>query len=340
MTKGGIKMPGKINITMESGEIKECKVGSTILEILNCGKSIGEPLCAIVEGEVSELNRMIHYDVKLSAVNVESPLGEKTYIRSATFLLIKAVDDVLSGARVTIEHALNKGIYGEIHYSREINENDIVNIKNRMREIVEENIEIEKIKVKKEEAVKIFESYGMSDKLRLLKHIDLPYINLYKCGHLYDYFYGPMVPTMGYISLFDLQFYNPGFILLYPHANDYRNIPEFKDLPKLAKVFRETGAWAKILDVADVGALNDKVISGEIENMILVAEGLHEKKIANIADKIFENKDRIKIVLIAGPSSSGKTTFSKRLSIQLQVLGLRPYAISLDDYFMEREFTP
>lgn len=333
-------MSGKIKVNFESGEIKECKVGSTITEILGTGKTIGEPLCAIVDGEVSELAKMIHYDIKLSPITIESPLGERTYMRSVTFLLIKAVDDVFPGARVTIEHALNKGLYGEIHYTREINSDDIALIKKRMHEIVKEDILIEKIKIKKEEAIKIFESYGMSDKLRLLKYLDIPYINLYKCGYLYDYFYGTMVPSMGYISLFELQFYNPGFILLYPHSNDHDNLPVFKDLPKLAKVFEETENWARILDVADVGALNDKVVSGEIDNLVLVAEGLHEKKIANIADKIYNNMDKIKVVLIAGPSSSGKTTFSKRLSIQLRVLGLRPYAISLDDYFVERNYTP
>jgi len=213
-------------------------------------------------------------------------------------------------------------------------------IKERMQAIVAADEKIEKIKVKREEVIRIFADYGMTDKLRLLKYIKLPYINLYKCGHLYDYFYGPMVPSMGYLKIFDLLFYEPGFILMYPHAEDPFTIPPFKDLPKLARVFKEAEEWAGILDVGDVGGLNDKVESGKINDIILVNEGLHEKKIANIADKIYESKDKLKIVLIAGPSSSGKTTFSKRLSIQLRVLGLRPYPLSLDDYFVDRERTP
>lgn len=333
-------MSGKIKVSFESGEVKECEVGSTITEILGTGKDIGEPLCAIVDGEISELARMVHYDITISPITIESPLGERTYMRSATFLLIKAVDDVFPEARVTIEHALDKGLYGEIHYTRDITNEDILLIKKRMTEIVKEDTLIEKIKVKREEALKIFESYGMSDKLRLLKYLDIPYINLYKCGHLYDYFYGTMVPSMGYVSLFNIEFYNTGFILLYPHISDHKSLPEFKDLPKLAKVFKETENWARILDIRDVGSLNNKVVSGEIDNLVLVAEGLHEKKIANIADKIYDNMDKIKVVVIAGPSSSGKTTFSKRLSIQLCVLGLRPYALSLDDYFVERDHTP
>lgn len=333
-------MIGKINISFPDNRVVECNIGSTILEILNTGMNPGEPVIAIVDGEVEELNKRIHYDVKISPITARNPLGVRTYIRSITFLLIKAVEDVFPGARVTIEHSLNKGLYGEIHYSRKIDAEDIKTIKIRMEKIVLENEKFEKIKIKKEEALRIFSDYKMDDKLRLLKYIDLPYINLYKCGYLYDYFYGSMVPSTGYLKFFDIMFYDPGFILMYPNEENPFEIQSFRDLPKLAKVFKETEDWAKILDVADVGALNDKVSTGEIEDIILVAEGLHEKKIASIADKIYENSDKIKVVLIAGPSSSGKTTFSKRLSIQLRVLGLKPYAISLDNYFVNKDNIP
>jgi uridine kinase len=333
-------MSGKIKAFLPDNKVVECDTGSRILEILKSGKEPGEPLIAVVDGEVAELSKRVHYDVTIFPITIRNPLGVRTYMRSLTFLLIKAVEDIFPGATVTIEHSLGKGLYGEIHYTREIGEKDIEIIRNRMGEIVDEDNIIEKIKVKKEEALKIFENYGMRDKLRLLRHIELPYINLYKCGHLYDYFYGPMVPSMGYLKVYDLKLYKPGFILMYPHEADEVILPEFKDLPKLARVFKETEEWARILDVGDVGALNDKVESNEIEDIILVAEGFHEKKIAQIADKIYEDKDSIKVVLIAGPSSSGKTTFSKRLSIQLRVLGLEPRAISLDDYFIDKDHIP
>ncbi|SKA85355.1 uridine kinase [Caloramator quimbayensis] len=333
-------MDGKIKVTVSDGKIKECNIGSTILEVLGSGKEIGEPLIALVDGEVQELSKRLHYDVTLTPINIFNPLGLRTYLRSLTFVLIRAVEDVLKGARVTIEHSLSKGLYGEIHYNRRINKDDINLIKKRMFEIVETDEPIEKIKVKKEEAVRIFKDYGMEDKLRLLKYIEFPYINLYKCGYLYDYFYGPMVQSAGYLKVFDLIYYDPGFILLYPSQENPHIVPEFKDLPKLAKVFKETEDWSKIHGVYDVGLLNEKVESQEFKDIVLVAEALHEKKIANIADKIYENRDRIKIVLIAGPSSSGKTTFAKRLSIQLKVLGMKPYAISLDDYFVNRQYTP
>lgn len=333
-------MTGKIKVTLDNGRIKECVVGSSILEILETGKEPGEPLLAVVDGDFQELTKKIHYDVKITPVNISSSLGVRTYMRSLTLVLIKAVEEIFHDARVTIEHSLSKGLYGEIHSSEELNQEHIEKIKEKMIEIINRNEAIEKLKIRKEEAIKIFENYGMKDKIRLLEHLDLPYINLYKCGHLYDYFYGPMVPTTGYLKIFDLKFYNPGFILLYPHEESPLVIPEFRDLPKLAKVFKETENWAKIMGVADVGSLNNKVDTGEIRDIILVAEGFHEKKIAHMADKIFENRDKIKIVLIAGPSSSGKTTFSKRLSIQLRVLGLKPHAVSLDDYFVDRELTP
>lgn len=325
---------------LDTGEVIKANVGSSIVDILKSGKELTDPVVAIVDGEIQELTKHIHYDVNILPITLKSTLGVKTYLRSLTFVFIKAVEDLFAGAEVTIEHSLNKALYGEIHYTRKIEESDIENIKKRMQEIIDSDEKFEKIKVKKEEAYKIFKSYNMQDKLRLLKYIDLPYINLYKLGYLYDYFYGPMVPSAGYLKLFDLKFHDPGFLLMYPHEEDPTKLLEFKDVPKLAKVFKETEEWAKILDVADVGALNDKVVDGEMNDIILVAEGLHEKKIAHFADKIYENKDKIKIVLIAGPSSSGKTTFSKRLSIQLRVLGLKPHPISLDDYFVDREKTP
>lgn len=333
-------MGKKIKVRFPNGKEKEYVAGTTILEILGTGKEPGEPLLALVNGEEAELTERLHEDAVLVPITLKDHQGVAAYLRGLSFLLIKAVKDIFPGAMVTIEHSLGKGIYGEIHYTRKIMERDIALIKERMQQIVASDEKIERIEVKKEEAVRIFTQQGMTDKLRLLKYINLFRINLYRCGDLYDYFYGPMVPSMGYLKVFDLLYYNPGFILMYPQAEDPFHIPPFHELPKLARIFKEAEEWANILDVGDVGALNDKVVSGEINEIILVNEGLHEKKIANIADMIHAGKDKIKIVLIAGPSSSGKTTFARRLSIQLRVLGLKPYPLSLDDYFVDRERTP
>ncbi len=179
----------------------------------------------------------------------------------------------------------------------------------------------------------------MKDKVRLLSHIPHEEVKLYELDGRYDYFYGPMAYSTGAIKNFDIMYYDPGFILRYPREKDPFNIPEFVEYKKLTKIFRETEEWAKILDVGDVGALNDKVVYGEIKDIIRVSEALHEKKIANIADMIYD-KENIKMVLISGPSSSGKTTFANRLGIQLRVNALVPVPISLDNYFVNREDTP
>lgn len=336
---GGITMSNMIKVTLPDGT-KECEKGTTVAQVLGTGKNIGDPLIVTMNGVETELSRKIYSDCSIIPYNISSPFGARTYMRSVVFLLIRAVRDVFPAARVTIEHSLGKGLYGEIHMDRKLTKEDIDSIKQRMHQIVDEDEPISPMRMKKEEAEEIFRAAGMDNKVRILKYMDAEHVNVYKCGDMYDYFYGLMVPSMGYLKLFDIMIYEPGFILRYPRRTSPLSIPEFTDSPKIAKIFKETEDWARILDVLDVGALNEKVESGEIRDFILVAEGLHEKKIAAIADKIYENKDKIKIVLIAGPSSSGKTTFSRRLAIQLRVLGLRPYAISLDDYFIERDKTP
>ncbi len=255
------------------------------------------------------------------------------------FIFIKAVLDLYPESTVVIEHSLGKGLYGEIHKKLSLNENDILKIKNKMNEIINKDIKIKKISVKKERAIEIFKEYKMKDKVRLLSHIPHEEVKLYELDGRYDYFYGPMAYSTGAIKNFDIMYYDPGFILRYPREKDPFNIPEFVEYKKLTKIFRETEKWAKILDVGDVGALNDKVVYGEIKDIIRVSEALHEKKIANIADMIYD-KENIKMVLISGPSSSGKTTFANRLGIQLRVNALIPVPISLDNYFVNREDTP
>ncbi|MGL5575877.1 MAG: nucleoside kinase, partial [Sarcina sp.] len=179
----------------------------------------------------------------------------------------------------------------------------------------------------------------MEDKLRLLKYVKSDKLKLYKIEDRYDYFYGPMAYSTGILKSYDLLFYNPGFIIRFPRTKTPTELPLFKDQKQLHGVFKETAKWLEILGVADVGALNETQNNGEIAEIIRVSEALHEKKIALIADKFCEKKDA-KIILVAGPSSSGKTTFTKRLAVQLKVNGLKPVMISLDDYFVSRDKTP
>lgn len=292
-----------------------------------------------IDEEYYELTSTVKKEGVFIPVDITDSMGLKTYVRTLQFIFIKAVLDLYPESTVVIEHSLGKGLYGEIHKTLSLNENDILKIKNRMNEIINKDIKIKKISVKKERAIEIFNEYKMKDKVRLLNHIPHEEVKLYELDGRYDYFYGPMAYSTGAIKNFNIMYYDPGFILRYPREKDPFNIPEFVEYKKLTKIFRETEKWAKILDVGDVGALNDKVVYGEIKDIIRVSEALHEKKIANIADMIYD-KENIKMVLISGPSSSGKTTFANRLGIQLRVNALIPVPISLDNYFVNREDTP
>ena len=308
--------------------VKENKLESNIPIVL--GK---------IDEEYYELTSKVKKEGIFIPVDITDSMGLKTYVRTLQFIFIKAVLDLYPESTVVIEHSLGKGLYGEIHKTLSLNENDILKIKNRMNEIINKDIKIKKISVKKERAIEIFNEYKMKDKVRLLNHIPHEEVKLYELDGRYDYFYGPMAYSTGAIKNFDIMYYDPGLILRYPREKDPFNIPEFVEYKKLTKIFRETEKWAKILDVGDVGALNDKVVYGEIKDIIRVSEALHEKKIANIADMIYD-KEKIKMVLISGPSSSGKTTFANRLGIQLRVNALIPVPISLDNYFVNREDTP
>jgi uridine kinase len=292
-----------------------------------------------INGEYFELSSPIEESVDIESVNIIDRLGSKTFIRTLQFILIKSVLDLFPEAQITIEHALSKGLFGEIHKNTALVQEDIEKIKDRMKELIQKDIQIKKISMDREEAIKIFSGYKMDDKVRLLKHINTDTVKLYELDGRYDYFYGSMAYSTGVINVFDLTYYEPGFLLKYPIEKDPFHIPESAEYKKLSKIFRETEKWGNILGVGDVGSLNDKVQNNEIIDIIRVAEAFHEKKIAYIADMISE-KQNVKIILIAGPSSSGKTTFARRLGIQLRVNGLIPVPISLDDYFVNREDTP
>ncbi|WP_410506259.1 nucleoside kinase [Haloimpatiens sp. FM7315] len=289
--------------------------------------------------ELFELTCEINKDGEIDFLDTSFEIGMNAYIRTLQFVLIKAVYDIFKEAKITIEHSLGNGIFGEIHKKKPLTEEEIIRIKEEMKLIIDKDIPIKKIEIQKKDAISIFEQYGMKDKLRLLNHVDREELKVYKLQERYDYFYGPMAYSTGVLKFFDLMYYRPGFILRVPSVEKPNIIKPYIENKKLARIFYETEKWGEILNIGDVGALNDKAINGDIVNIVRVAEALHEKKIANIADKIFE-KESVKIVLIAGPSSSGKTTFTNRLGIQLRVNGLMPIPISLDDYFVNRENTP
>lgn len=297
-------------------------------------------LGAIIDNDLKELDFSLDVDTKLEFIDIRSAYGNRFYSRSLAFLLIIAAKEVLKDCRITIEHSLSKGLYCEIHESQPLDEELIKTIEKKMLEIVEEDLLFIKKRYPKNEAKKIFEERGQYDKIGLLKYRKKEYINLYSCKGYYDYFYGYLVPSTGYLKKFELKFYPPGLILRFPCRRNPDEIPEFIPHPQLFSVFREFEEWGKILEIENIGHLNDYISDGRISELVWISEALHEKKIAEIADKISYSRDKKKLVLISGPSSSGKTTFAQRLSIQLRVNGLKTAAISIDDFFKNREDTP
>jgi uridine kinase len=267
--------------------------------------------------------------------------GMRIYRRSLCFLLVAAVDEVFPGTRIVVDHSLTVGgLFCHILGREAFTADEVRQIEGRMREIVAEDAPIVKQRMPLSEAITYFQRRGWDDKVRLLRYRGKDYLSVYTLKGTSDYFYGYMVPSTGYLARFRLQHYPPGLVLLFPLGSAPTRLPRYRDFPKLAGMFREYGEWLDIVDVGDVAQLNQAVESGRVQEVILVAEALHEQRISLIAQDIAERGSQVRLVLIAGPSSSGKTTFSKRLAIQLLAHGARPFPLALDDYFVNRDRTP
>ena len=254
-------------------------------------------------------------------------------------IYLKAVSDCLGDVGVEIQNSLNKGMYTEIKAGRPITAKEVRTIEKRMHEIIEEDIPFVKEIVSREEAMRIFEKEGRVDKQKIMNEaLNLKKVKFYSLGGVRDFFYGLMVPSSGYIEHFQLMKYRRGVLVRFPHPSNPAQIPEYTDEKKMYQAFGEQTKWDQLLGVNYVSDLNEKIENGQYRELIQISEALHEKKIAEIADMI--KKQHKRIILIAGPSSSGKTTFARRLCIQLKVNGLSPLYMGTDDYFVEREHTP
>lgn len=276
---------------------------------------------------------------KIEFVDISNEDGLRIYVRTLSLIYIKACKDIFKGIDIIIKHSLNKGLYTELQHKNLVNKHQLENIKNRMHEIINAKRPINTMILSVEKAYEIFTKQGMNDKIELLKHWDKDTIRVYELDGYYDTFYGYLAPNTEFINEFDLRLFYPGIILNFPTRESNFELPEYIEQKKISQVFKEAEEWGDIMDVGYVGALNRKIANNTIDDMIRINEALHEKKIAYIADEIVSDKN-IKIVLIAGPSSSGKTTFAQRLSIQLRVNGKKTFALSLDDYFVDRHLTP
>ncbi len=337
-------MRKKVEIYIE--ELEETRlytVGTTLSEVLedislNSKQTI---LGAMVNNKLKELTYEIYKPKTVRFIDITAPNGRRMYMRSLYFVLYKAVVDLFPNVSLRQEYAISNGVFYRItNKNFVLTAEDVERIKQQMHKIIAQNIPFIRKEIKTEDAIELFEKNSLKEKTDLLRTRGYLYTSVYYLDNTIDYYYGFLVPTTNILKVFDLQPYNKGMLLLGPNRENHKNPNERIDQVKMQKVFSEFKRRGKLLNISNIGDLNRQVLSGEISELIKISEALHEKKIAQIADKIRKYQRRIKIILISGPSSSGKTTFGKRLAIQLKVAGLNPVNLSLDNYFVNRERTP
>ena len=335
---------GKINLKIEEKNkefyLEKNEKGIKLEDLINenLGEYNGFITLGIINNKLHELSYEVKEDCEINFIDTSSEDGSRVYFRVMSLIFIMACKELFDNKRVTIEHSLSNGLYCEVHLNRNLNEDDINKIKNKMIEIINNDYQIEKILTTKKEAIKVFEKYEMNEKAELLKYKEYDDVKIYKCNDYVDHFYGYMLPSTGYIKTFDLKLYNKGVIVLGPSEKDKNKPMEFLPQPKLSNVYKEAEEWSKLMKIDKVVSLNEIIENGKYGDVIRTVEALHEKNLSKIADIIKEQNKRV--ILIAAPSSSGKTSFAHRLSIHLRVNNLNPVSISLDDYFVDREKTP
>ncbi|MFP4019971.1 MAG: nucleoside kinase [Halanaerobium sp.] len=330
-----------MNINLDGEKLKIIEK-SSIEEIISESEIENQKdiMAVVIENEVYDLNEYLDRDAEIKTVKINSELGNRIYRRSLYLVMAKAVYDLFPESILKIEISISNGIYCELENKSSLSKSDISKIKQRMQEIIEADYKIKKHKLKKEEVIEIIKKENCSFRSELIEQQNKDYYTLYELEGYYDYFYYNMVPSTSYLQEFDLHLRIPGFVLLFPKFFSNKKVPKFKEQPKLANIFLEYERLGTILGISNVFELNQLVEENEYNELIRIAEALHEKKIAKIADRIKSGMPRNKIILIAGPTSSGKTTFTHRLSTQLKINGLRPVQISVDNYFVDRKNTP
>lgn len=320
---------------------QDVAIGSTLSDVFkqfNLKMPYG-PICARVNNRVVGMNYQLYHNKDVEFLDMHDASASRNYTRTLFFILCKAVHDLYPGSRVVIDIPVSKGYYINLHIGREVTDEDATRIRERMQQIIDEKIPIERFEVRTEEAIRMFEQKGDEAKVKLLKSIGSLYTVYHRIDDYVDYYYGALLTNTSDIYLFGLERYFEGLLLRIPSKHDPSQLGALVKQDKMFEVFLEQHRWQHILGVSTIGDFNEAVKAGHATNLINVSEALQEKKISQIADQITTHPE-VRVVLIAGPSSSGKTTFCKRLSIQLLANGIRPIQISLDDYFVDREKTP
>ncbi|PKM52542.1 MAG: nucleoside kinase [Firmicutes bacterium HGW-Firmicutes-7] len=327
------------------GKKVQLNKGTTLFQLSKVYQdSFASPIIiALVDYKLKELSYKLEEPCQIDFLDITDRDGYKTYQRSLQFLMVKAIRDVIGMDKYVetiIQYSINRGIYCEVKLDRPLNEELLIKIKERMNEMITAETVLERRPVKVDHAREIFEKQNMLDKIELFKYRRSSMVNLCKLEDYYDYYYGQIAPHAGYLKSFDLFLYDEGIVLQFSTRQQPNLVDEFNPDKKLFKTLKGASKWGEIMEVENVGDLNKVISTSQINDLILVSEALMEKRIAHIADQIIDNTNKKKFVFIAGPSSSGKTTFANRLAIQLRAHGVKPHTISLDNYFVSREETP
>ena len=326
----------------EKGKGREIPAEMTLLELAQAVQKKGEPLivAARVDNVLRDLQTPVGDFHTIELVDTKSEFGRRIYRRSVVFLFIMTVRELYPEAEVVVQFTAHKGLYCAIQSPFDVTESVVRALEQRMREIVAENRPIVKKRLQREEVVQLFKKSEQIEKANLVMSLETEKASLYYCGEFYDYLFGPMVSATGVLDKFALDAMPGGVLLRTPEPSAPESVPAFKEQPKFGSILMEAERWASVLHCDYVSDLNRYIRRGEVADIIHVSEALHEKKIAEIADHIASNIKELRLILIAGPSSSGKTSFAQRLRIQLRVNGIEPVSISLDDYFRNWEDTP
>ncbi|MCI5903269.1 MAG: nucleoside kinase [Blautia sp.] len=333
----------QIHITLE-GQIREYPAGITYGEILKDyeGTADAPAILVMADGRLRELHKHANRDCTLKLITTRDVIGHNAYKRSACMILFKAIYRVLGREYVrkaTIHYALGDAYYFTLESDRKLDQALLDEIRREMHRIVDADLPIVKRSVSTEEAVEIFHKYGMYDKEKLFRYRRSSKVNIYSIGGFEDYYYGYMASHTGYVKYFDLMLYDEGFVLMLPNEKEPDKIRPVPPMNKIFRVMQESQEWGDKMDVSTVGELNDRITREGVQSLLLIQEALQEAKISRIAQTICEDPDK-KFIMVAGPSSSGKTSFSNRLCIQLAAHGRKPHLISVDNYFVNRADTP
>jgi uridine kinase len=337
------KMRDTVEVIVDDGTVMSGPRHTPIGEFMRVYQDPEKPqiVGAIVNNDLRELTFPISADAKVTPIDMGNSDGARIYRRSLTFLLEVAFIELFPKCSLTIDHSVSSGAYFcHVPESEPFKEQDLVKLEAVMREIVDADEPLIREKVALEDAKSFFRKHQQEDKLRLLNYRTDDFLVLYSLRGKRDYHHGYMVPSSGYLKWFNLSLVGNGFVIQFPRRHAPSELSPMPSYPQLLTSFRQYGEWLETLGIQSVGALNDAIKDGRINEVILVSEALHAQQISRLANEIRKKKDQIKVILIAGPSSSGKTTFAKRLTIQLLTEGISPFALEMDNYFVNRVDTP